>query len=178
MILAGRRELVKIEHNFDKRARIEAIEYPELNGSDEVFDKDTEIFISKPIEQHKRIKLGFYQANIISQLRANASHLYIIILYNTGRNQSTYITNEKLSKYSGLSVNIIGKKKNSLLNELEYWHLIERHYIPNPWNREKKSRVIVVLRWDTARELLLKENKIIKVDNGYRASPNPYKLNH
>ncbi len=167
---------MRIEHIFDKRARLEAINHPELNGSDEVFDKDSEVYIKLPIEQHKRIKLGFYKANIFSQLRPTASHLYLIISCCTGRNQSTYVTNEKLSELTGLSVNIIGKKKDSLLNELEYWHIITRHYLPpKAWERKKKKRVIVVQRWDTARDLLLKENKIIQKQGGYIARPNPYK---
>jgi hypothetical protein len=167
-----------IEHSFDKRSRIEAINYPELNGSDEVFDSQKKEFIKLPPEQHKRIKYGFYQTNIISQLRPKATHLYNIILFNTDKYQKTYIKNETLSQLSGLSINIISKRKNSLLNELEYWHLIERRELPNPRydkNNPKKNRCITVYRWDTAKELLIKEGKIIKIEGKYIARPNPFK---
>jgi hypothetical protein len=169
-----------IEHSFDKRSRIEAIKYPELNGSDEVFDSQKKEFIKLPPEQHKRIKYGFYQANIISQLRPKATHLYIIILLNTDKYQKTYIQNETLSQLSGLSIREIskGNKGNdSLLNELEYWHLIERRELPNPKykkNKPRKNRCITVHRWDTAKKLLLKEGKMTQIEGKYIINANPY----
>jgi len=162
---------------------MESIKYPELNGSDEVFDKELSEFIKLPVEQHKRVKYGFYQANIISQLRPKALKLYMIILFNTDRKQKTYIKNISLSKLSGLTVREISKgydkKKNSLLNELEYWHLIERRNLPNPKYSKKenfrKNRCIVVHRWDKALELLKKDGKVIVYEDGkVRARPNPF----
>jgi len=147
------------EHFLDKRARLDSMEYPELDESNTVW------------EQHKRIKLGFYHANILSQLRPCAVKLYDIILCCTNRKQSTYAGNPKLSRLSQLSEFSIGKTKYSYLNELEYWHLIERYLKPNRWDRKKKDRIIVCLRWDTAREKLLEEGKITK--EGI-AEPNPF----
>lgn len=134
------------EHFLDKRARLDAIEYPEFNGSDVIFDKIKGEFVQLLTEQHKRIKLGFYHANILSQLRPKALKLLVIILCCTGKEQSTYADNKKLSRLSEISEDWIGKKKNSYLNELEYWHLIKRHLKPNWWNQKKKSRAITVLR--------------------------------
>lgn len=159
------------EHFLDKNSRLDSMEYPELDGSDTVFDKTEEKYLSKPWEQHKRIKLGFFHANIISQLRPCAVKLYDIILYCTGRTQSTYAKNPKLSKLSQISEWSIGKTKYSYLNELEYWHLIKRYLKPNRWDRKKKDRTIICLRWDKARDLLLKEGKITK--EGI-AEPNPF----
>jgi hypothetical protein len=169
-----------LEHSLDKRSRIEAMKDPDLNGADEVYDKDLCEFVRLPTEQHKRIKLGFYHANILSQLRPKASHLYIIILCNTDKWQKTYILNEKLSILSGLSVREISKgydnKKNSLLNELEYWHLIERRKLPNPKYPKKQNRCITVHRWDKALELLKKDGKVIVDENGkITTRPNPFK---
>ena len=141
------------EHFLDKKLRLDSTEYPEL------------------WEQHKRIKFGFFHTNIISQLRPGAVKLYDIILYCTNKKQSTYAGNPKLSRLSQLSELSIGKKKYSYLNELEYWHLIERDLKPNRWDRRKKDRTIVCLRWDTAREKLLEEGKITK--EGI-AGPNPF----
>ncbi|MBA7543964.1 hypothetical protein ES705_36308 [subsurface metagenome] len=141
------------EHFLDKNSRLDSTEYPEL------------------WEQHKRIKFGFFHTNIISQLRPGAVKLYDIILYCTNKKQSTYAGNPKLSRLSQLSELSIGKKKYSYLNELEYWHLIERYLEPNRWDRRKKDRTIIVLRWDTARERLLEEGKITK--EGI-AGPNPF----
>jgi len=147
------------EHFLDKKSRLDSMEYPELDESNTVW------------EQHKRIKLGFYHANILSQLRPCAVKLYDIILCCTNRKQITYAGNPKLSRLSQLSEVYIGKKKNSYLNELEYWHLIKRYLKPNRWDRRKKDRTIVCLRWDTAREILLEEGKITK--EGI-AGPNPF----
>ncbi|MBA7551234.1 hypothetical protein ES705_43770 [subsurface metagenome] len=141
------------EHFLDKNSRLDSMEYPEL------------------WEQHKRIKFGFFHANIISQLRPCTVKLYDIILYCTNKRQSTYAGNKKLSRLSQLSEVYIGKKKDSYLNELEYWHLIKRDLKPNRWDRRKKDRTIVCLRWDTAREKLLEEGKITK--EGI-ARPNPF----
>jgi len=152
-----------LEHSLDKRSRIEAMKDPDLNGADEVYDKDLCEFV-----------------NILSQLRPKASHLYIIILCNTDKWQKTYILNEKLSILSGLSVREISKgydnKKNSLLNELEYWHLIERRKLPNPKYPKKQNRCITVHRWDKALELLKKDGKVIVDENGkITTRPNPFK---
>ena len=141
------------EHFLDKNSKLDSMEYPEL------------------WEQHKRIKFGFFHTNIISQLRPGAVKLYDIILYCTNKRQSTYAGNKKLSRLSQLSEVYIGKKKDSYLNELEYWHLIKRDLKPNRWDRRKKDRTIVCLRWDTAREKLLEEGKITK--EGI-ARPNPF----
>lgn len=162
------------ENFLDKKSRLDSMKYPELNESDVIFDKAKNEFVKLLTEQHKRIKLGFYHSNIISQLRPRALKLFIIILCCTGREQSTYAGNKKLSRLSGISEVYIGKKKDSYLNELEYWHLIEKHLKPNRWNPKKKSRTITILRWDTARELLLKEGKIIKAGKSYIAKPNPF----
>ena len=166
-----KKEYKEQENFLDKNARLDSIEYPELNGSDVIFSKEEEKFISLPQEQCKLIKLGFFQANILSQLRPRAVKLFNIILCCTGRKQSTYAGNKKLSRLSAISEVSIGKKKYSYLNELEYWHLIKRYIKPNRWNHKKKDRTIVVLRWDTARDLLLKEGKITK--EGI-AGPNPF----
>jgi len=99
----------------------------------------------------------------------------MIILFCSGRKNTTYATNEKLSKISGLSEDWIGKKKKSYLNELEYWHLIETHLKPNRWNPKKKSRSIVIRRWDEARELLIKEKKIAQEDGKWITSSNPFR---
>jgi hypothetical protein len=141
------------EHFLDKNSRLDSTEYPEL------------------WEQHKRIKFGFFHANITSQLRSRAVKLYDIILYCTNKRQSTYARNPKLSKLSGISEDWIGKKKKSYLNELEYWHLIKRSSEPNRWDRRKKDRTIVCLRWDTAEKILLEEGKITK--EGI-VGPNPF----
>ncbi|MBA7514246.1 hypothetical protein ES705_06271 [subsurface metagenome] len=145
------------EHFLDKNSRLDSTEYPEL------------------WEQHKRIKLGFFHTNILSQLRPGAVKLYDIILCCTNRKQSTYAGNPQLSRLSQLSEYSIGKTKNSYLNELEYWHLIRRDLKPNRWNKGKKDRTIdrtiVCLRWDTAEEKLLEEGKITK--EGI-AGPNPF----
>ena len=141
------------EHFLDKNSRLDSMEYPEL------------------WEQHKRIKLGFFHANILSQLRPSAVKLYDIILCCTNKKQRTYVRNPELSRLSQLSVWSIGKTKDSYLAELEYWHLIERSSEPNRWDRRKKDRTIVCLRWDTAREKLLEEGKITK--EGI-AGPNPF----
>jgi len=147
------------EHFLDKNSRLDSMEYPELDESDTIW------------EQHKRIKFGFFHTNIISQLRPCAVKLYDIILYCTNKKQNTYIRNPKLSRLSQLSESMIGKTKNSYLNELEYWHLIKRYLKPNQWDRRKKDRTIVCLRWNTAREFLLEEGKITK--EGI-AGPNPF----
>ncbi|MCC7574564.1 hypothetical protein KO361_03145 [Candidatus Woesearchaeota archaeon] len=165
MINIKKDEYPELEHPYDKRSRIEAIKYPERNGSDEIFDNELCEFVKLPTEQHKRIKYGFYQANIYSLLRPKAVKLYDIILFNTDKWQKTYIGNDKLSKYSGLSIEDISKRSNSLLNELEYYHLIHRHYTPHSRDK-RKSRCIIIHRWDKAFELLKRDKRIITDENG------------
>lgn len=159
------------EHFLDKRARLDAMRYPELDGSNSIFDKTTGEYVSLSWEQHKRLKLGFFQTNILSQLRPGAVKLYDIILCCTGKKQNTRVGNKKLSRLSQLSEDMIGKTKYSYLNELEYWHLIGRYLKPNRWDRKKKDRTIVCSRWDGAREKLLEEGKITK--EGI-VGPNPF----
>jgi len=70
-------------------------------------------------------------------------------------------TNPMITRCAGLNIDTVKK----CLRELEYYHFIKRHNLPNG-RRNKRIRMITLLRWDTGKELLLKENKIkLDTDN-------------
>ena len=77
-----------------------------------------------------------------------------------------------ISECAGLDKDTVKK----CLRELEYYHFIERHYIPGG-SRTNRKRKITLQRWDTAKEMLIKENKV-KVDakgKVYMVIPNPFR---
>jgi hypothetical protein len=136
-------------------------------------DFDEKGFPRKKKEQFTAIAWGFFIANVFAQLTGSASKtLFAIATYTNKKFRNTTALNPMISECAGLNEDTVKK----CLRELEYYHFIERHDIPGG-SRKKRKRVIVLHRWDTAKEMLIKENKI-KVDTKgkvYMVIPNPFR---
>jgi len=62
------------------------------------------------------------------------------------------------------------------LRELEYYHLIKRFNLPGG-SRTNRKRRIALQRWDSAKDILMEENKI-KIDVEGKVNfvrPNPFR---
>jgi hypothetical protein len=77
-----------------------------------------------------------------------------------------------ISKCAGLNEDTVKK----CLRELEFYHFIERHDIPGG-SCKKRKRMITLQRWDTAKDKLIKENKITvdKEEKVIFVIPNPFR---
>lgn len=77
-----------------------------------------------------------------------------------------------ISKCAGLNEDTVKK----CLRELEYYHFINRHNTPEG-SRTNRTRTITLQRWDTAKDMLIKENKIEVDTKGkvYMVIPNPFR---
>ena len=109
---------------------------------------------------------------VFAQLSGSASKALMAIASLTNKYRNTSASNKRISKWAGINICTV---KNSL-KELEYYHFIKRHNMPGG-GRTNRKRMIVLQRWDTAKDKLLKENKI-KVDKEgkvYMVIPNPFR---
>jgi len=90
----------------------------------------------------------------------------------TDKYRNTTFTNQTISKWAGVNICTV---KNSL-RELEYYHFIRRFDLPGG-SRTNRKRMIVLQRWDSAKDILMEENKI-KVDGEGKVNfirPNPFR---
>lgn len=86
--------------------------------------------------------------------------------------RNTMDNNQTISKWAGVNICTV---KNSL-RELEYYHLIKRFNLPGG-SRINRKRMIVLQRWDSAKDILIEENKI-KMDGKGKVNfvkPNPFR---
>lgn len=62
------------------------------------------------------------------------------------------------------------------MRELEYYHFIKRFNVPGG-SRTNRKRMIVLQRWDTAKDKLIKDNKITidKEEKVIFVKPNPFR---
>ena len=90
----------------------------------------------------------------------------------TNRYRNTSTSNKIISKWAGINFCTV----KSSLRELEYYHLIKRFNLPGG-SRTNKKRMIILQRWDSAKDILIEENKI-KVDGEGKVNfvrPNPFR---
>jgi len=140
---------------------------------DQGLDFDEKGFPRKKKEQFTAIAWGFFIANVFAQLTGSASKtLFAIASYTNKKSRNTTATDSMISECAGLNKDTVKK----CLRELEYYHFIERHDIPGG-SRTNRKRKITLQRWDTAKGMLIKENKV-KVDTKgkvYMVIPNPFR---
>ncbi len=126
----------------------------------------------KEKEQFSAIAWGFTQSGVFAQLSGSASKVLIAIASLTNKYRNTSVVNNTLSRWAGINSSTV---KNSL-RELEYYQFIKRISLPGGSCAHRK-RMIVLQRWDTAREKLIKENKINvdKEEKVIHVRPNPFR---
>lgn len=149
-----------------------AIKYPEINGGYEFYSEDGEIILRLKPEQTLRYPMTFSHSGIIRELSGNAVKVFNIIISISNRFRNTTATDRTIIKLSGVSHCTLTRA----LQELKFYHLIHTHYLPGGGQR-KRRRKINLLRWGTARALLIREKKIvIGLDNKVTfLIPNPYR---
>lgn len=140
---------------------------------DQGLDFDEKGLPQREKEQFTAIAWGFFIANVFAQLTGSASKtLFAIATYTDKKFRNTTVTNPMISECAGLDKDTVKK----CLRELKYYHFIERHDIPGG-SRTNRKRKIALQRWDVAKNMLIKENKI-KVDTKEKVifvRPNPYR---
>jgi len=155
-----------------KREEEEARLYPELNQGLEVLNESGEWVIGREKEQFMAYPRGFVFSGIIGVLNGDTVKVLNTICSFTGRFRNTTITDEIIKKYANVCKNTLTKS----LQELEFYHIISRHLLPGG-SKTRRRRRINILRWDTARALLLKEKKIVLGldDKVVFLIPNPFR---
>lgn len=158
--------------NYKEQEEKEARLYPEIAQGLEVLNEAGEWVIGREKEPFTAYPRGFSFACIIAVLNGNAVKVLVTICSFANRFRNTTITDKIIMKYAGISKNTL----NVSLRELEFYHIISRHFIPGG-SQIKRRRMINIIRWNTARALLIKEKKItIGLDNKVVfVTPNPYR---
>ena len=157
---------------FKEQEEKEARLYPEIRQGLEVLNEAGEWVIGYKKEPFTAYPRGFVYSGIIGLLNGNTVKVLNAICSFAGRFRSTTIKDEALIKYA----NVCQKTLTKALRELEFYHIISRHFLPGG-SLTKRRRRINIHRWDTARALLIKEKKItIGLDNKVvLVIPNPYR---
>ena len=140
---------------------------------DQGLDFDEKGLSRREKEQFTAIAWGFFIANVFAQLTGSASKtLFAIATYTNKKSRNTTATDSMISECAGLHEDTVKK----CLRELEYYHFIKRHNLPGG-SRINKIRMITLQRWDTAKDMLIKENKIEVDTEGkvYMVIPNPFR---
>jgi hypothetical protein len=155
-----------------KQEQKEAKEYPDLNQGLEILNEAGEWVLGRKKEQFIAYARGFMLAGIIGELNGNAVKVLNVIAGFTNKFRNTTITNKIIMRYAGMSKTPL----DNALKELKFYHLISSHYLPGG-SLTRKIRRINLNRWDTAKSLLIKENKIVVgLDNKVTfVIPNPYR---
>ncbi|MBA7689969.1 hypothetical protein ES703_98488 [subsurface metagenome] len=158
--------------NYKEQEEKEARLYPEINTGYEVLNEAGEWVIGRKKEPFTAYPREFVYSGIIGVLNGNTVKVLNIICSFTNRFRNTTVKDKIIMKYAGISKNTL----NISLKELEFYHIISRHFLPGG-SLEKRRRRINILRWDTALPLLIKEKKVtLKLDNKVDlVSPNPYR---
>jgi len=154
------------------KEELDAEKYPEINQGLELKNEGGEWIIARKKEQFTAFPRGFILAGIIGELSGSAKGILIVIAAFTNRFRNTTITNPIIAKYANVEDKTIKKS----LRELKFYHLISRHYLPGG-SSKRRRRCITLNRWDTARDLLIKEkNLVIDLDRKVVfLRPNPYR---
>lgn len=146
---------------YKEQEEKEARSYPEINQGLEVLNEAGEWVIGRKKEPFTAYPRGFVFSGIIGVLNGNAVKVLNIICSFTNRFRNTTITNKMIMEYAGICKTPLDKA----LKELKFYHVISSHYLLGG-SLKKKRRCINILRWDIARALLIKEEKItIGLDN-------------
>jgi hypothetical protein len=151
---AGYMDQKEFQGLMDKEAKTLINFNPELNQSG-IYDNEGNRIKKAKMEQFSYIPMGFINSGIIYCLPGK--HILTIYHYlsskcNKWRN--TQVKTESIIEDTGLSKETI----KEALKVLEFYHLISRrrYYI----GRNRKRRIITLLRWDTAYKKLVEEEKI------------------
>jgi len=155
-----------------KQEQKEAELYPDLNQGLDVLNEAGEWVLGRKKEQFIAYARGFMLAGIIGELNGNAVKVLNVIAGFTNKFRNTTITDKIIKQYTL----VCQRTLTVSLQELKFYHLIKIHYLPGG-SLTKKRRRINLNRWDTAKPLLIKENKI-KVGLDQKVVfliPNPYR---
>jgi len=147
--------------NYKEQEEKEARLYPEINQGLEVLNEAGEWVIGRKKEPFTAYPRGFVYSGIIRELNGNAVKVLNVICSFTNKFRNTTITDKVIMEYAGICKTPLGKA----LKELKFYHIISSHLLPGG-SKTTRIRRINILRWDTARALLIKEEKItIGLDN-------------
>ena len=145
--------------------------YPELNQGLKILNEKGEWVLGREKETFLSFPRDFMFSGILRELSLSSVNVLCVIAGLVGIQRFTNAGNNSISRYSGLTLKTIKKA----LKELEFYHVIKRNLIPS--GARKRKRRIVLHRWDTAKEILIKENKLKLDENGkiLFLIPNPFK---
>jgi len=147
--------------NYKDQEEKEARLYPEINTGYEVLNEAGEWVVGRKKEPFTAYPREFVFSGIVGLLNGNTVKILTTICSFTNRFRNTTVTDKIIMKYAGISKNTL----NISLRELEFYHIISRHFLPGG-SLEKRRRRINIIRWDTALPLLIKEEKVtIGLDN-------------
>lgn len=132
--------------------------YPELNQSG-IYDSEGNKLPKSKIEQYDPIPRGFINSELFFKLTARDKDIYFFLSSKCNKWRNTRVTNDYITRETGIPDITIKES----LKKLKFYHFISsRKYFIKP---NVSKRIVILLRWDTTYERLVKEGKI-KANSG------------
>ncbi len=126
---------------------------PELNQSS-CYDNEGNLLPKDKREQFDYIPRGFINSGLSRMLTKKDRDIYDFLASKCSWWRNTRKTNPDITEETGIPKITIDRS----LRRLEFYHFINRRlYSMGP---KSKRRIITLLRWDTAYQLLVREGKI------------------
>lgn len=127
--------------------------YPELNQSG-IYDNEGNKLTKPKREQYDPMPRGFINSGLFFKLTSKDKDIYFFLSSKCNPWRNTRITNDYIARETKIPDITIRRT----LRRLKFYHFISsRKYFIRP---NVSKRIIVLLRWDTAYERLIKEGKI------------------
>jgi len=143
--------------------------HPELNQSG-CYDNEGDLLPKSEREQYDPIPRGFVKSELFSKLTSKDLFIYFFLSSKSNPQRNTWITNKFIIRETGVPDVTIKRA----LAKLEFYHLISRRrYFTKP-NTDKTTRIITLLRWDTAYKRLVIEGKIKAISSKEIVFVTPY----
>lgn len=129
--------------------------HPELNQSG-CYDNEGNLLPKEKREQYDPIPRGFINSGLFFKLTARDKDIYFFLSSECYPSRNTWVTNKKITRLTGIPDITIKRS----LRRLEFYHFIFRRKYYTKLKLNKASRIIILLRWDTAYKRLVREGKI------------------
>ncbi|MBA7563608.1 hypothetical protein ES695_02115 [Candidatus Atribacteria bacterium 1244-E10-H5-B2] len=127
--------------------------HPELNQSS-LYDNEGNLLPKERRESFSYMPNGFINSGLSRMLTKKDRDIYDFLASKCSWWRNTRKTNPDITEETGIQKITIDRS----LRRLEFYHFINRR--PYSMGPKSKRRIITLLRWDTAYQLLVREGKI------------------
>ena len=143
----------KFKEKMDLRDKTLINLNPELNQSS-LYDNEGNLLPKEKRESFSYMPNGFINSGLSRMLTKKDKDIYEFLASKCSWWRNTRKTDPDITEETGIPKITIDRS----LRRLEFYHFIDRR--PYSMGPKSKRRIVTLLRWDTAYQLLVREGKI------------------